>query len=431
MPDDFSLPSLTPPDLLSRIGTALQGKPDPQFEYEKALIERKIAESKLQTTERSANLAEIDNFNKVLKASKTFLPYVPADQRDKFAQDLADKSPIRHPIRDPAIIRGFLEKPDETSQALDVYIDTIKTGGSVMEAAARALKISQDPELNKELSKALTASLTKTGSVNDQIVRELAIDPKTGIFDAQKGKDIVKEMRTNPQGLESRAADIIIKKNQGTATPQELDALKEMKELVGSLSAQRGGGAERGRLGIRSTPQYQQTEEDIARSRAEGSTAGHPLGEAINAKVVAIQQSIQVAKELNDEFTPEERAKFAGIFKYPLNKILQLEYDDPRFAKFMIKLNRAKGAAFGEGGKQLTPFEAGVVFGYVPTGTELSPSVFEEKLNDAVLRGTQIYNALIKTSRTPRGKLQELPMPSKIKPPPGPPKAGMIPFSGQ
>ena len=82
--------------------------------------------------------------------------------------------------------------------------------------------------------------------VVDEIVRELASDPTTGKLDPERAKVIYKDLRTNPQGLESRAADLIFKKHQGKATPEDLTVLEELKGLVGGFAASRAGGAKVG-----------------------------------------------------------------------------------------------------------------------------------------------------------------------------------------
>ncbi|KKK96232.1 hypothetical protein LCGC14_2664810, partial [marine sediment metagenome] len=239
------------------------------------------------------------------------------------------------------------------------------------------------------------------------------------IKDKQKGDsslfDLMKDFERNPSSAENFLFFDEMKRAEAGGKSRD-DAIVQAKEVTEAFirgkSSERAGGAVEGRLGVRGTPEFKEVEADIARVRAEGSLKGKPLGETVLLKGTAIKQGIRVASQLRSEFTREERASFVGFLKLPFNKIAQLERKDPNFARFLTLINRAKGAAFGEGGKQLTPFEADVVFGYVPTGEELVAVNFEAKLDSVLSEGPQLYNDLIGLSKTPRGKLKPLVVPS-------------------
>src|SRR3990167_1268138 len=76
------------------------------------------------------------------------------------------------------------------------------------------------------------------------------------------------------------------------------------------------------------------------------------------------------------EFSPKEIEAFVGVLNRPLAEAQLIvrgvfgRSGSERFAQFKAANERMRGTAFGEGGKQLTPFEASVVFGYTPTGRE-------------------------------------------------------------
>lgn len=88
-------------------------------------------------------------------------------------------------------------------------------------------------------------------------------------------------------------------------------------------------------------------------------------------------------KELYTKFTPQERAKWAGYANLQMNKLQAMASQsqaDPRFARFLALIAKAKSYAFAVGGKALSVNEAAVVFGFVPTGEEISSVMFEQKL---------------------------------------------------
>ncbi len=92
-----------------------------------------------------------------------------------------------------------------------------------------------------------------------------------------------------------------------------------------------------------------------------------------NQTLAALQQMKQ--------FTPEEMNRYVGLLQRPGQEALMtlrglpvvggaFGQQDQRFADFKALMGKLQGTAFGEGGKQLTPFEASVVFSYTPTGKE-------------------------------------------------------------
>lgn len=159
---------------------------------------------------------------------------------------------------------------------------------------------------------------------------------------------------------------------------------------------------------------------ELQTRQEEAKAVGRPLEVSDRSAVVAMTDAHRVAQSLLTEFTPEERAKYAGFIKFPVNQLAQVVKSDPKFARFQTLVHRAKATAFGEGGKQLTPFEASVVFGFVPTGKELSAADFEAKLQESANRASFLINERIKLGKTPRGQLQGVSpsAPSTLPPPP-------------
>ena len=111
------------------------------------------------------------------------------------------------------------------------------------------------------------------------------------------------------------------------------------------------------------------------------------LGEEDKKALRAYDNILAAVHEL-DTFSDEEIEKYAGLLnrgardvKQFLGTIPGLEgLSDARYAHFRALTGRLTGTAFAEGGKQLTPFEASVVFTYTPTGKEVGgPTEFKAK----------------------------------------------------
>jgi hypothetical protein len=145
----------------------------------------------------------------------------------------------------------------------------------------------------------------------------------------------------------------------------------------------------------------------VERSAATGAETVQrkPIEETDRVALGAMQTGLRVAKEIRDTFSKDEIAKYVGVFKYPINQWSQFFKNDPKFAQFAQLVGQAKSSAFGEGGKQLTPFEAEVVFGWVPTGREISVSDFMAKLTGVEKRFDNIVDSRLKLATMPRREL--------------------------
>jgi hypothetical protein len=150
-----------------------------------------------------------------------------------------------------------------------------------------------------------------------------------------------------------------------------------------------------------------------ARQTGAAQAGEQPLDDPTRQRVTAYRRGEQLANQLLTEFTPEERAKFVGMGGMRMTG-KQIEawltdatkrQADPRFARFLTLLNEAKTEAFATGGKALTQQEAGVVFGYIPTGAETSVEQFEQKLTQARSRSSERLDEEIKLATTPKRAL--------------------------
>jgi hypothetical protein len=152
---------------------------------------------------------------------------------------------------------------------------------------------------------------------------------------------------------------------------------------------------------------------NVARQTGAAQAGEQALDDPTRQRVTAYRRGETLANQLLTEFTAEERAKFVGMGGMRMTG-KQLEawlsdatkrQADPRFSRFLTLLNEAKTEAFATGGKALTGQEAEVVFGYIPTGQEMSVEQFEQKLAQARNRSSERLDEEIKLATTPKRAL--------------------------
>jgi hypothetical protein len=136
----------------------------------------------------------------------------------------------------------------------------------------------------------------------------------------------------------------------------------------------------------------------------EARLEGRPLSGTAATDVVKWNQYLRAANMLRKEYSDQEILKYVGYGKFQAKQLEQFIKTDPRFMRFMVLNEQLRGTAFGEGGKQLTPFEASVVFGYTPTGREAWGEYYTAKLDEIGPRFTQMINETLTAHRTARGK---------------------------
>lgn len=107
-------------------------------------------------------------------------------------------------------------------------------------------------------------------------------------------------------GVEAQMFAIKRKMETGTATPEETALYSGwIKETLPAMSGARAGGAETGRMGVRGTPQFQQTERGVATARGTGSAEGRvevegrPTTQAVKSQTAESTKSGGLAGERN------------------------------------------------------------------------------------------------------------------------------------
>jgi len=146
----------------------------------------------------------------------------------------------------------------------------------------------------------------------------------------------------------------------------------------------------------------------VASAEQEARFLNSPIGESAQLRISALLNAKRIMTSLKTRFSDDERAKFVGILRNPIQRVLQFTKQDPRFAEFQALVTQAQALAFGEGGKQLTPLEAAVVWGFVPTGTEMSVADFAAKIEANLARADYLTDLNTKLAITPRKLIDEV-----------------------
>ena len=114
-----------------------------------------------------------------------------------------------------------------------------------------------------------------------------------------------------------------------------------------------------------------------AGEQVKGRLQEEPFPESVQTALNSYNNILASVTQF-ETFSAAEIKRFTGLLQSPYQRgklavkgTLGLSGpEEQRFADFKALMGRLKGTAFGEGGKQLTPFEAGVVFQYTPIGNE-------------------------------------------------------------
>jgi hypothetical protein len=264
---------------------------------------------------------------------------------------------------------------------------------------------------NLSLSK-LDAGVALNKAIKKDASGNPIIDPVTGepVIDFAILEEATRDARSREAtGFLNRLGQAYTNRNMGKETPEDTAVIKSLGQYLGAagtLEGTRAASAVEGRAAARGLPSVRESEAGFAGAVAEGGERGKALEGTVQTAINVMSDAVSVAQRLKNEFTPEQRARYVGVLKFPANRIAQMVNEDPQFAKFQVLVNRAKAQAFGEGGKQLTEHESRVVFGYVPTGTEFSAADFEAKLSESLMRSQELIQRRVKLSTTPRGRIQ-------------------------
>jgi uncharacterized protein YwlG (UPF0340 family) len=261
---------------------------------------------------------------------------------------------------------------------------------------AANMLLSKDP---KKIAEAIPTIYANLGSEKaNALIKTLKDDNKVQFLQTKSGIYVGDPMMRTVQKVESIPQEITAADVGGTDVTQVLtrmgltldEATPEQRQKAASIAAQEAREKEE-----RSARQASQREGALAAALKAGIVQSSKNMADVMTKPVEREQAKEVGdllsiedntEKLLREFTPAERAKYAGMggLKMSYQQALQAVKGgqaDPKFARFSALVNEAKGEAFKTAGKALTATEAAVVFGYIPTGEEWSAEQFEQKLN--------------------------------------------------
>jgi len=180
---------------------------------------------------------------------------------------------------------------------------------------------------------------------------------------------------------------------------------------------------------------------EIAGQTAYNVAVSKPMEGEARLRTNLMMQARDVTETIATEFSPEEITRYVGAMgtRKTLNEWQALLDDvttgkitDPKFARFAALNATLASEAFSTGGKALTPMEASVVFGYIPTGKEWTGGAYLQKLNLSRQRLPAMIEREITIATTPQkellGRYRRGELPAISSPAPGSPAApGGIP----
>lgn len=162
----------------------------------------------------------------------------------------------------------------------------------------------QMEKMRAEIADLLGGSGQATNLPN-KIALELSKDPQTGKVDYANAEEVLKRLRTNPQGPEGRIFDYYAEKERtGKADPAMERAIKNYQGTLQSLREAAGhgtgAGTEAGRVEVRRSPEAAQAAANIARGSAEGSTQGRPLDPGTAKSISELESALRQVSNIRD-----------------------------------------------------------------------------------------------------------------------------------
>ena len=246
------------------------------------------------------------------------------------------------------------------------------------------------------------ANMNTVGGITAKIIQEMARKPD-GSFDAEKGKALLHELQTNPQGADSRIYDYMVR------TYGEAQGTSMYLGYVNQAAAARGAGAQQGALGVRQTPEYQ---ENVTRT-AESELKGQGLPAAMAKQVGEIDALIGRAKETETLFKPEYvggAGGLAGGKKGSTGAITgavrettgRIGPDEVMFRQNTSDMQDALIRA--RSGAQTNEHEYDRVIAIAPKIGD-QPEVYKAKLKNFMKQLENLKQKEIAAAKTPRGKV--------------------------
>jgi len=224
-------------------------------------------------------------------------------------------------------------------------------------------------------------------------------NPKTGQME-------LTSVRTATGGESSARAEAVqmaVNAGLDPRTPEGREFIN--KEEAKRAAAKAGAAREAGVLAT-ATPEALAATKKAKQAGAEGTTMGGAIPGEVSKDIATYQNTERLVNSLN-QFRSEEINEWIGIARRPAQEIARYAQGNARYEAFRATVGALKGTAFGEGGKQLTPFEAAVVFLYTPGGDEPNIEAFMAKTQQLKERVQYLREQRIRLLKTTRGNVDE------------------------
>lgn len=280
-------------------------------------------------------------------------------------------------VKSPEVMSKLAKaQPKEfTTAILKQATNPALAGGAIVNTWEEARRLQNDPEFQAANPYGGRWQVNARGQIQFQGIHP--VNPEAATFHGPGGAPAALNYAYN-RGAASGAG------GYAGRTAQEIQQpIQPMQPLPGQAGPNVGTSTQ---VPTSSTP-GETPEMTKQRLRKQAQIGATPLPEEAAKQQTAAAKISAQADTILKGFSPEEIDKFAGVFNQPMQKgksylqagakalgmgspVDQGERD--RFSAWQVALAQLKQVAFDTGGKQLTPFEASVVFGYIPTGNELN-----------------------------------------------------------
>ena len=259
---DTSLPPLTPPTAMENIAAAIRGQPSPKQEFEKANIERRIAEAGLQQKGMAEKRAQADHRLKQFGALSTIakvihsLGPIPDEAKEAMSKRLSDEAVADDLIiTDQAFFRTMMNQPSELAKFLDTFKSATEQGADPVSALAKGAQDISDPETQKLIGESfqkvlgqkekqgkaispsdVDAMIASDGKVVGETIPigfTLPMAKKFQLEQREKRQILVPDAFAQALGLAKGKAEAL----SSTKAESELADLNSVDTLVGTISS--------------------------------------------------------------------------------------------------------------------------------------------------------------------------------------------------
>lgn len=270
MPDNFI------GGLLKGLAGGIEANRKKQQDEEELKLKKKLADASIQLNEINRKKLEQEVAQKAAKDTQeqSLRDMIVGQASPEFtpAESQGGGAPLAEPSGARQGMVGNVQKGMRDAKLRASLIGLVPESQNMALAGVEA---PMDPMVKAYIARAMGGLTPDQGAQPGEVAQGPALPPMDIGITAPPGKQPT--VRINPQrqplGAESRIFADYQKEQQALGkTPAEIRTGWQ-EYLKGSGSA-RASGAEQGRLGVRSTPQYQQTERDIGQARGQGREQG-------------------------------------------------------------------------------------------------------------------------------------------------------------